>query len=76
MACCIPIIVAFAGVAFTNVTFGAQYGEVPKVTIYYLDGESGTFYSINGVPGVNMKVVGNTLEIDHGGINTGQIRVE
>jgi hypothetical protein len=79
MTCCPANIITFAGVAFSSIpysdTMKAQYGADPQVVVYYYDEATGGFYSTNGLPGTEIKFTGSTIEIDHGGIQSGYLKI-
>ena len=75
MACCAPTIVPFANVSSSTVAYTIplqqKYGSNPKVFVYYQDPETGEYYISPFF--TRMAFVDGSIEIDHGGENTGLI---
>lgn len=72
--CCEPTIVPFNLVATTSITYTPAmqelYGQEPHVEVYYLvDGK----YEQSDLSQV--KIVGSSIEVDHGGVNTGIVKI-
>lgn len=78
MPCCNPLITHFFNEAVTTIGYSpsmqAQYGNAPKVTVLYWDGEqyvaAGIFTSIafTGYPVTS-------ITVDHGGGSVGIIKI-
>lgn len=79
MGCCVPYQFPFVNVAFTDIDYNAdmkaKLGQYPKVTVFYWDPAASEYYEANGGAGVEVKFDGNTISVDHGGVNTGIVKV-
>lgn len=82
MSCCPSNIVPFFGVSTSVVPYSdsmkADFGEEPKISLYYLDPDTGVWYTLNGIMGTSVQYDPATslIHIDHGGIFTGYIKIE
>jgi hypothetical protein len=78
-SCCDKFSFPFSNVAFTDIVLTAdiqqQVGPFPKVQITYYDPETDDYYLVNGIPGVPVSINSGVLHIDHGGPNTGFIKL-
>lgn len=79
MTCCPPIIVPFYNVSTSAIGYGAEqrrmHGEVPQVQVTYYDPEADEYVLSNST---RIALTGNPVDqinIDHGGPNTGVIRI-
>lgn len=75
MNCCVPTIQSFLNQSTTIIPYSAfmieQYGAKPNVQVYY---KEGTEYALSN----DMNRVafdGSTITIDHGGPNTGFVKI-
>lgn len=79
MACCQPYQFPFSNVALLDINYSADMaanlGPEPKVEVFYRDPDTGEFYTINGLPGSQIKFDGSTIKADFGGIATGVVKV-
>lgn len=79
MACCTPYEFPFSNVAFSSIPYTddmkANLGPMPKIEVYYWDDLAQEYYLLNGIPSSQIKFTGNTVEVDHGGLNTGFVKV-
>lgn len=77
MKCCVPTIIAFSSVLSTSIAYTdamkLKYGLVPFLEIYYYDPEQEDFFENNGIPVTQAHFTGSNINIDHGGLATGQI---
>jgi hypothetical protein len=78
MSCCNPITIPFFNKTTSTVSYGPalqlQFGSAPNVTVTYWDG---TQYVAAGIM-TQIKLVGypvTQIEIDHGGMATGLIKI-
>lgn len=75
MSCCASLIVTFGLVASTSIPYGesevAQYGQKPNVQVYY--SQDGQFVLSEDMSAVTF--TGTSIEVDHGGINSGIVKV-
>jgi hypothetical protein len=79
MGCCDQYTFPFSNSSTTSISYSnelrAQLGSYPKVSVYYFDDAAQNYYLVNGIPSSQIKMIGNVLQIDHGGIATGIIRL-
>ena len=79
MSCCPSTIVPFSGVAFTNIPYTPsmqqQYGAEPRVEVVYYDNTHNDFELVNGFSGVQIKFKDNLISIDHGGVESGLVKI-
>lgn len=79
MGCCVPYQFPFSNVAFSAIDYNdvmkASLGPYPKIQVFYFDPETGDYYELNGNPGTETKFDGNTISIDHGGLQSGIVKV-
>lgn len=78
-ACCPPTIFVFNEVEETVITYSpdliAKHGQTPRVNAYYYNGETGFYvggiYTRIAFEGLPVK----KIKVNHGGINTGFIKL-
>lgn len=81
MACCKPLIQFFSDVLTSTVaypaTLRAALGSSPRVDVWYFDTLLNEYYTDNGTPGsgTQVKFDGANINIDHGGLASGYIKV-
>jgi len=79
MACCPSNIIIFAGVALTSITYTpamlAKYGPQPRVEVFYYDNAAKEFVTLNGQPASLVAFNGSTINIDHGGVASGFVKI-
>lgn len=79
MACCPVNIIPFSNQLTTTIDYNAglkaEFGNYPKVSLYYFDSSTGDFYEVNGVPGTEVKFDGDNIIVDHGGPATGLLKI-
>lgn len=75
--CCIPTQISFANATSTSVIYDDvmrnKYGSQPRVFVYYHDPDTGEFYLSSFF--TVMKFNGSSINIDHGGPNSGLVVV-
>lgn len=75
MSCCQPTIQSFLNQSSTTIAYSAfmqeQYGSEPNVELYYKDGAE--YVLSNDMNEVVFD--GSTISIDHGGSNTGFVKI-
>ncbi len=79
MACC-PSSLTFFADALTTVilypeAFKMLYGAKPRVNVYYYDIITHDFYTLNDFPGSQVIFNGSEIEIDHGGLASGYVKI-
>lgn len=79
MTCCTPTIFPFYNIANSTIDYSAvlrnKYGRVPQVEVLYWD-EDAQEYTLSNNPGVSLSGNPvNSIEVNHGGLQTGIIRV-
>ena len=76
MDCCPPYLQSFSNVSLTIVPYGAamksKYGIAPNINTYFFDNIASE-YVISFVP--LARILGDTIEVDHGGPSTGYIKI-
>lgn len=79
MPCCAPALFPFSNAFVANVAYDdalkAIYGSTPRVEVLAYDAEAGNYYSLNGLPGFQIKFDGNNVNVDFGGQTQGFIRI-
>lgn len=79
MICCPPTIVPFSNAAITSfpytVELQSKYGTEPRIEVFYYDAGTETFIQNNGMPGSQVKDDGVNVVIDHGGVQTGIVKI-
>lgn len=80
MSCCPPTIIPFSNVPFSEFGYSelmrTQHGSVPKVEVLYFDTETNEFYLSTSQSTVTLS--GNPVNnvyVDHGGPNSGVIKL-
>lgn len=80
MSCCTPTIFPFANVVSSTIDYNAglraKYGRVPQVQVLYYDSEAGELLVSNNT--TRIALTGNpvnSIAIDHGGMQSGIIRI-
>lgn len=75
--CCTPTQVQFNNATVTSITYDQvmrdKYGLQPRVHVYYYDPVDGSYYSSTFFTHVTFD--GSTINVDHGGPNTGIISI-
>lgn len=75
MTCCSSTIINFLSVASTSIIYSpamqTAYGPEPNVQVYF---KVGTEYQLSDDMN-EVKFDGTTIEIDHGGVNSGFIKI-
>jgi len=76
MSCCPQIQLPFSNVSSSTITYTAtmqqQFGNTPRVFVYYYDPVNGEFYLSNAFF-TRVGYAGGTINIDHGGPQRGYI---
>ena len=79
MACCPYDIISFADKLTTSIaypdTLKAIFGQKPRVSVYYWDADVGEFYTLNDFPTSSVIFTGSSIEIDHGGLASGYVKI-
>jgi hypothetical protein len=79
MICCPPVIVPFSNALTTVIPYTAdmqtKYGTTPRVDVFVYDAVTETYIENNGVPVVQVKFDGVNINIDNGGLATGQVKI-
>lgn len=79
MICCPPTIIAFSNALATIIPYTGdmqtKYGAEPRVDVFYYDPGTETYVENNGIPSSQVKFDGININIDHGGANTGMIKI-
>lgn len=76
MSCCPPYLQSFSNVAISVVPYGeamrSKYGIAPNINTYFFDNIASE-YVISFVPVA--RILGDTIEVVHGGPSTGFIKI-
>lgn len=80
MSCCTPTIVPFSNVATSSISYPAAlqiaHGAIPRVQVIYYNEETGDFdLSIDATKVALVGTPVNEIFIDHGGPNSGYVKI-
>ena len=81
-ACCPSNLIPFFDTPTTDIPYSdsmkALFGPEPKISLYYLDPDTGVWYTQNGPIGVGVSYdpITSILHIDHGGIFSGMVKLQ
>lgn len=53
----------------------AKYGPQPRVEVFYYDNAAKEFVTLNGQPASLVAFNGSTINIDHGGVASGFVKI-